>query len=118
MLGLLEWEDQKINFVREVSQGRTASIKELDNLEANILLRKLTDAISKELSPMRKKVIHLMCLMGYVLPDNTPDYGRINAWLQRYGRHQKQLAKLNRSQLLAVLNQVDTMYRIHLKLET
>ena len=72
--------------------------------------QKLNEARKK----MRGKVIHYLCLLGYVDKNDKPDYERINNFIVNIGPRnpkKKILNYLYLEELNAVLTQVEAMYR-------
>lgn len=73
------------------------------------LQKELNDARKK----MRGKIIHLLCLLGYVDENGDADYDRINQFVINIGSNnpkKKILNYLYKEELQAVLNQVEKMY--------
>lgn len=100
------------------SNNRTAKTSELTHVEAEKLIEHLIKQREEKCRPMRAKVIHLMCLMGYVNEKGNADYDRINAFIKNIGSRnprKKNLYWMNVQTLYAVLNQVQAMYNKSLK---
>lgn len=127
LLNELGMMDEKMNLVREWSTNRCSSVKQLTGKEAASLISWLYSRV-KELpgrstprqdsnekrKPMRNKIIHLLCNMGYVDPYGRPDYDAINKYVQNIGRRNPRKVILNYlwyDELQAVLNQVEERYR-------
>lgn len=67
---------------------------------------------------MRRKILHILGLMGYLKPSGGFDYERINAFLERIGTNNPDKAKFNfltNSELTAIVTQVKQMYKKTLK---
>ena len=59
---------------------------------------------------MRGKILAILIQMGYTLPDGTPDYARINGFIQNIGSRNPRKAILNflyKDELALVLIQVE-----------
>lgn len=68
----------------------------------------------KALRRMRGKVIHYLCLLGYTDDSGQADYGRINEFIVNIGSRNPRRVILNylyKDELLAVLNQVEAIYK-------
>ena len=67
---------------------------------------------------MRRKILHILGLMGYLKPSGGFDYERINAFIERIGTNNPDKAKFNfltNSELTAIVTQVEQMYKKTLK---
>jgi hypothetical protein len=87
-------------------------MRELSYFESNLLIKELQEEVDRHLGKTQRKVIHLMCLAGYVAEDGKPDYARINKFLQGIGSRnpgKKKLFNLNKTELNAVCTQVEQM---------
>jgi hypothetical protein len=119
LLSQLGWMDKKRDLVYGATRGRTDQSSELSIEEADILIGRLREEVKGRGEPMRKRVIHLMALMGYTKEDGRPDYVRIDNFLTtRTGARnpkKKALAYLNLKELHACLQQIQTIYRYYLK---
>lgn len=119
LLNELELMEQKSDLVLSATAGRSASSRELSYDEAQMLIGSLQDEKNKRIDPMRKKIIHLLCLIGYVDDTGKPNMKRINYFVQnRTGKNnpgKKQLSGLNAKETLAVLNVVTMFYHNQLK---
>jgi len=106
------WMDQKVNLVRSVTNGRTASSKEMNIEEAAELINYLKSELKTRWYPMRNKVVHLLCLYGMTKEDGKPDYYRIDGFIKNIGKNNPKKKKLNYlsvQEVLKVLNQVEVM---------
>ena len=107
-------EEEKQALVYSYSDGRGTSSKDLTPAEAKKLLAFLQNLHSTKCKPMRGKIIHYLCLLGYVNSDDTADWDRINAFIVDIGRNNPRRVILNflyHSELPAVVTQVEAMYR-------
>ena len=64
---------------------RTGRLSEMEDEEIKQLLTHLDTEDKRLRHPMCKKVIHLLCLTGMVKADQSPDYERINDFVQNIG---------------------------------
>lgn len=119
LLGELGMMDSKAHLVRQHTKGRTSSSKDLSFDEAEALITSLRSERDELIGKMRRKAIHLMCLMGYVTDSQAPDYNRINNFVQtRTGKNNpknKKLSYLNAKEMRKVLNQITIMYNKTIK---
>ena len=108
----------KKSLVYQFSDERCTSSKELTAVEATALLRYLQDEHSKRCKPMRGKIIHYLCLLGYVDSNDRPDWDRINAFIVGIGTNNPRKVILNYlyySELPKLVSQVEAMYKHELK---
>lgn len=114
LLSMLNLMEVKGDLIRQYTQGRTLSSKEMDNLEALTLIKALEDEREQRSKKMRGKIIHYLCLYGMTREDGSADYPRINKFIREIGARnpkKKNLLYLDPKELLAVLNQVEAMYK-------
>lgn len=115
LLHMLNLMEQKADLVRQYTNGRTLSTREMDNVEALALIHALEGDREQRSKAMRGKIIHYLCLLGMTLEDGSPNYDRINGWVQnRTGSRnprKKKLLYLTPAELLAVLTQVEAWYK-------
>lgn len=113
-----DFTEQKETLVLAFTEGRASSSKELNAVEAEALLRYLQDEHSKKCKPMRGKIIHYLCLLGYVDAADRADWGRIDGFVQGIGSNNPRRVRLNflyYSELPKVVSQVEAMYKHELK---
>ena len=90
--------------------GGNTSFKDLDGPNLSRAIQELSQRKDVELNPMRKKIVHLLCVLGYVTAKNTPDVARIDVFIRGIGSNNpkmKPLHWLDKNELLKVLNQVE-----------
>lgn len=107
-------EDDKESLLYSFSDGQATSSKELKPDQVKALLKFLQDRHSEMCKKMRGKIIHYLCLLGYVNSDDTADWDRINTFIVDIGRNNPRRVILNflyLSELPAVVTQVEAMYR-------
>lgn len=110
-LGLLGLKDQKGTMAMSYSRGKTDSLRAMSEGELIEFSTALIHMENKKLGPMRRKIIHLMCLMGYTRNNNRPDYEAINTWCKTHTRKKKRLNAFTYSELIEVTNQVEAWYK-------
>lgn len=118
LLTQLNLMEQKQDLVRQFTNGRTISSKDMSIDEARALIKSLEDQKEQRTKKMRAKIIHLLCLLGYTLDDGTPNYVRINRFIENIGARnprKKPLPFLDPKETWAVLCQVEQMYAKELK---
>ncbi len=107
-------DDEKEQLVYAFSDERTTSSTELRPVEVKALLRYLQDTHSKRCKSMRGKIIHYLCLLGYVDRNDKADWDRIDYFIQHIGSNNPRQVILNYlyfSELPAVVSQVEAMYK-------
>jgi hypothetical protein len=112
LINKLGLQEQKNALVASFSATKNASLTDMSNQEANLLIAHLQGEEKRANDPMRRKIIHLMCLMGYTKPNTqSPDYDRIDQFLkERCGNKNPKKHKLNQlthTELLGCLNIID-----------
>lgn len=119
LLSVSGLEDQKESLVMSYTDGRETSSKKMTDREADKLIACLQSECKRRRQPMRNKIIHKLCLMGYVKEGtDTPDYDRINNYIQNIGNRnpkKKILNYLTYHELQQVVTQVESRYRKELK---
>lgn len=114
LLNKLDAMGEKMYLVRLFTNNRTASVTEMTTLELKKLIASLQEREEREMKPMRGKVIHYLCLLGYVTMGGGPDYVAMNAHIERLGTtnpRKKQLFGLSKSELRDVLTQIEQRYK-------
>ena len=114
LLSILDIMDLKPAIINKVTNGRTSSSAEMMNFEAAALISSLEVDEKQKCGKMRGKIIHYLCLLGYVNGDGKPDYLRINSFIAQIGTNnprRAQLLYLRPKELHAVCNQVEAMYK-------
>lgn len=108
--GLIE---QKKDLVRQFSNNRTESSKELSIYEA----KQLIQALSKydPLDPMRRKVFALAYEAGFIWGDSLEDKKmntiKINSFLLHSGTVKKELGRMTKEELIKTVNQFHSIVR-------
>lgn len=112
-------EDAKQALVNSFTDGRATSSTELRPAETQAVLKYLQQEHSNRCKPMRGKVIHYLCLLGYVVKGTkNADFDRINAFIVDIGANNPRRVILNYlyySELPKVVSQVEAMYRNEIK---
>jgi hypothetical protein len=114
LLTKLEIMHLKPQIVASATGQRTSTVTEMTDLECKRLIGSLQADEEREMKPMRGKLIHLLCLLGYVNTFGNADFDRINAFVQQIGTNNPRKQKvfgLTKSELRAVLNQVTVRYK-------
>lgn len=122
LLNELNLMEQKRDLVLSTTGGRTDSSRGMSYDEAQALIESLQAEKANTIEPMRKKVIHLLCLLGYVDDIGKPNMRRIQYFVQnRTGKNnprKKALHLLTIEETRKVLNQVTVIYNKELKRQT
>jgi len=108
-------EDMKEVIVASFSQDKTTSLRALGDTELIGLNIHLIQLDKERRMPMRKKIIHLMCLMGFTTSTDKPDYPAIDTWCLAHTKAKKKLNALSYSELIDTTNQVETWYKRELR---
>ena len=111
-------EEAKKSLVWAFSDEATSSSADLNPVEVDGLLRYLQDEHSKKCKPMRGKIIHYLCLLGYTVGNDQADWDRINAFIKGIGANNPRKVQLNflyYSELPKVVSQVEAMYKHEVK---
>lgn len=86
----------------------------LNNRETNELISWLIKVQQEKTTPMRKKVIHQLCLMGMTTESGGIDFERQDNFIKNIGSRnpkRKSLPKMGYKMTLDILNQVDAMLK-------
>ncbi len=120
LLSQLDLMEMKATLISDVTGNRTSSSKEMTHAEANLLIKSLQQERDSRVSKTQKKIIHLMCLLGFVKDDGKPNYSRINNYVKEIGSRnpgKKNLADLTPKEMNAVCSQVEAWYKKEVKNE-
>jgi len=111
-------EEMKGTLVSSFTDERSASSKDLTEHEASCLVKYLQDEHNQKCKPMRGKIIHYLCLLGYVDGNEEADWARIDNFIANIGSNNPRRVRLNflyRSELPKVVTQVEAMYKAETK---
>lgn len=114
----LKMKHRKEEMVGVVTGQRTTHVSEMANPEGNTLIRRLIDLQQDKIRPMRKKIIHLLCVYGMTDDKGQGDLTRMNEFVKNIGNRnprKKKLFYLNIHETLQVLNQIEQMVKKELK---
>ena len=114
LLDDLKLKEQKPEMVASITGERTTHVSEMRNGEGNLLIRRLQDMQMDKILPMRKKLIHLLCVYGMTDDDGKGDLERMDAFIKSIGSRnpkKKGLFYLNINETREVLNQVEAMMK-------
>lgn len=105
----------KIDYVVDVTEGRTMSSKELTDKEFSILIGRLDDELKRVKSPeevskdlQRKKIISCCREMGWE-KEGKADMPRIYNWVEKYGYLKKPLMQYTQAELPTLVLQAEKM---------
>ena len=108
-------DEDRYMLVRQLSGGRTASLKDLSEEELKAILQTLNQERLERTKKMRAKIVHYLCLLGYTTTAGKPDMNRINGFVQkRCGQanpKRKPLPFLSPAECRKVVTVVEAMYR-------
>lgn len=108
----------KEDMVGVITGQRTTHVSEMSNKEGNTLIRRLTNLQQERIRPMRKKIIHLLCVYGMTKDNGQGDLDRMDDFVKNIGARnpkKKKLFYLNHHETLQVLNQVEQILKKELK---
>ncbi|SHJ75437.1 hypothetical protein SAMN02745146_0078 [Hymenobacter daecheongensis DSM 21074] len=114
LLTQCELEHMKETLVSSFTDERSTSSTDLTEHEAGCLICYLQDEHNQKCKPMRGKVIHYLCLLGYVDDHGKADWARIDNFIVNIGSNNPRRVRLNflyRSELPKVVSQVEAMYK-------
>lgn len=107
--------DEKANIVSQYTNGRTESVREMNEQEAARLIDDL-----KRLAPnhkathggekMRRKLISMAHELGWKLSNGKIDMKRVNEWCVKYGHKHVALNQYTYNDLPQLLSQFEKMY--------
>lgn len=109
----MEIADEKINRVRYATNGRTASITEMNFQEAQWLIDTLRSERKQLFAKMWGRLIFLCKEMGYTDALGQEDIAKIDTYVQNIGERnpkKRGLWQLHHSELRAVLQQIEARY--------
>lgn len=99
--------EQKRQLVWEASNGRTTTSKDLTHEEVTVLMNFLEELLG--LDKMRRKIFALAYQAGIIYGDSPEDkkmnVAKLNQFLSDRGAVKKPLNKMDKSELLKVVNQ-------------
>jgi len=107
----------KAEEIHSFSKGRKRSLGELTNTEKQELIKFLRKRVKDKLHPMRAKIVHRLCLLGYT-KGTSPDYDKINAHIKEIGSNNPRkvpLMGLSYLELVSITTQVEARYRRSIK---
>lgn len=106
----------RAELISEFTSGRKSSLKELSSVEYADLVQRMNTMLGRQrsadkLNDQRRKVIALLCKMGYVTPDGLADMTRIQAWCVSHGHAHVTLNEYDAITLPRLVTQVEIMYK-------
>jgi hypothetical protein len=118
LLDDLKMKNRKEQMVGVTTGQRTTHVSEMSNAEGNTLIHRLTNLQQERIRPMRKKIIHLLCVYGMTKDDGNGDLDRMDQFVMNIGARnpkKKKLFYLSIHETLQVLNQIEQMVKKELK---
>lgn len=110
---------RKAFLVKEHTNCRTTSSKEMTLAECARLIDYLRVLANQRRKAMRGKIIYYLCLLGMTDERNDPDYKRINDFIANIGSNNPRKVILNYlyyNELVKVVSQVEAMYKKETKI--
>lgn len=111
----------KAELVQRVTNGRATSSKDLTHSECMAAIKILDPATPAQkrtrydphdpCNMMRRKVLSYMHELDYETAEGKIDMPRVDAWCEKFGKFKKKLNAHNHDELVALVSQVETMYR-------
>ena len=99
--------DNKQALVREVTNGRATSSKELTSSEVTVLINYLEDILGKD--KLRGKIFALAYAAGIIYGDTVDDKkmnsAKLNSFLLQRGTVKKEIGKMDKHELMKTVNQ-------------
>lgn len=108
-LGIMNF---KAEMIAQITEGKKHRARDINNREANLLIKWLQEMKEEKVKRMRGKIIHYLCLYGMTDSAGNPDYNRINGFIKNIGsrnQRKKLLYNLSPEEMRAVLTQVESM---------
>lgn len=115
----------RLEVVEMFTQGKKHSLTELSEWEYREMLRwmnshlsnqpKTISDVSQRCDKMRKKIIAILCKMGYKTPQGKADMNRIGAWAIKYGSTHRTFNAYSYKELTELVTQAELMYNKFLK---
>lgn len=97
--------------VSEYTDGTTTKTSEMDEWQADALIRHLKALVSVKMPAMkrmRSKCLYLASeAFGYDLSEGSEDWTQFNNWMKRSGTHKKFLVKLTHNELVDTVTQLE-----------
>jgi hypothetical protein len=107
--------------IHNVTAGRKDSLRDLTAAEyreliyaMNQLLGNSNSAKFKKMDKQRKKIIALLCKVGYT-KNGVADMPRINQWCEKYGYLHKSLNSYTEKELPFLVSQAENVYKKFIK---
>jgi len=117
LLGKIHWLENKHWHLQQIT-GKQMGFDHLTNSDAQKIIEVLRYNLKIKGKKTRGKIIHYLCLMGFVDRGGNPDWKRINSFIQKIGSNnpkKERLHELGLTELNAVCTQVEQMYANQLK---
>lgn len=114
LISQLEIEDEKGYRIQLATGYRTNSSTELTEKEAALMIDNLKAERKKTMGKMQGKLIATLKLLGYVTDGYKEDWERIDNFIEGIGTKnpkKRKLWGLHKTELKAVLNQVEVRYK-------
>ncbi len=115
ILGKLGLKEDRASIIEDHTQGRTGSVAELYDHEANSLISFLQSTVKDSADKQRKKIIYYFRAMGWETEDGAADMKRINEFCIEKGYLNKPLNSYTKAELPKLVSQVHLIYKKHLE---
>lgn len=113
LLSQLKLQESKADFIAEFSKGRATSTKDLSMQEATAMLNFISEY--DPCNKMRRKVYALAYESGIIYGDTPEDkkmnHVKLSNFLIEKGTVKKQLAKMNKAELIKTINQFEQIIK-------
>jgi len=106
--------DELKDYLQQLSDNRTDSLKELTKGEVSKLIAALSGN-DVALLRMKRKVFAQAHEMGWELPDGKVDVGRVNAWAVKHTPYHRSIDELNATELSKVVTLFGRVYLSFMK---
>lgn len=105
---------ERAELIKDFTQGRTSSLRELGASEYVDLLMSMNQMVVKganaEANNMRRKVIACLAKAGYTSAPKAADMERINNWCKSHGYLHKRLNEYSIGELPKLVTQAELVY--------
>ncbi|MEZ5017361.1 MAG: hypothetical protein R2800_09940 [Flavipsychrobacter sp.] len=114
----LAGDEERRELISQFTDGRTNSVKDLSDYDADELIAKLESPEYQSADKMRKKIISMAYDMGwgnsFSFSGKVETLRRVNEWCEFYGRYNKPLNDHTPLELPHLVTQFGEMHKKHM----
>lgn len=97
-------EEMRRDLIWAQTNGRTASLREVNRNEADSIIKYLTELSGNDANRLRKKMLSVAHKLGWVNDDKV-DVNRVNNWCVKYGYLHKPFNHYTSKELIKLITQ-------------